>query len=640
MTGPAKLAGAFRGRLMDLYGFRSAMTGPTKLADALRGLSASRMLGRPGYVAAALLLTFGSSAALSLDVVQAGFGVKGDEATYVAMTLSVAYDGDLAYEARDVRRFFRIYQGGPEGIFLKRGAGEPDGRERLYFGKAFVYSLFAAPFVRAAGLNGMLLFHVVLLAGMLLAACVFLAARSPGGVSVAWAAAFFGVSIVPLHALFLSSDLFHVACVTFACFLWFYKDVAPPRDGRWAAWLRGPGADMAAAVVLGLATFSKPTHVFLILPPLVLAFSRRRPRLAVSIAAAFALTVAAGFATNAAVTGDWNYQGGDRRTYYGRFPFESPDAAFDAIGIPMTTNELVVEARSARDFLATFAVNLGYFVAGRHFGFLPFFFPGVVAIALFLRSGHERRPWQWAALGVFVLTAVGLCLYMPYTWSGGGGPPGNRYFLSIYPVLLFLTPPLGSVVPAVAAWAGGALFLGHALVNPFLSASEAYLIAERGLLRALPVELTMVDDLPVALDWRRHPITYRTDPPLRLSLLDQNAHPPETPLEFWVAGRRRADVVVRSRPRLASVSATLRSPIPNRVTIDLGGPEATVDLRPGVAVDVPLTPRGLHARGRWNYLLTVRPHTGFTPRLADRRSSDDRFLGVLVKLTPHAAAAD
>lgn len=618
------------------------MTGPAQPAGGASPVrSGSGMLARPGYVAAALVLIFGSSAALSLDVVQAGFGVKGDEATYVAMTLSVAYDGDLAYEPRDVRRFFRIYQGGPEGIFLKRGAGERDRRERLYFGKAFMYPLFAAPFVRAAGLNGMLLFHVVLLAGMLLAACVYLAARSPGGgVAAAWAAAFFGVSIVPLHALFLSSDLFHVACVTFACFLWFYKDIAPPRRGRWAAWLRGPGADVAAAVILGLATFSKPTHVFLILPPLVLAFSRRRPRLAVSIAAAFAVTVAAGFAMNAAVTGDWNYQGGDRRTYYGRFPFENPGDAFGDIGISMTTNAVVVEARSAREFLATFAVNLGYFVAGRHFGFLPFFFPGVVAIALFLRPGHERRAWQWAVLAVFALTAVGLCLYMPYTWSGGGGPPGNRYFLSIYPVLLFLTPPLSSVVPAIAAWAGGALFLGHALVNPFLSASEAYLIAERGPLRALPVELTMVDDLPVALDWRRHPITYRTDPPLRLSLLDQNAYPPESPLEFWVAGRRRADVVVRSRPRLASVSATLRSPIPNRVTIGLGGPEETVDLRPGVAVDVPLTPRGLHARGRWNYVLSVRPHTGFTPRLADRRSADDRFLGVLVKLTPRAAAAD
>lgn len=612
----------------------------TQNGGAGPGSAGPGMRWNPGYVAAALLLIFGSCAALSLDVVRAGFGLKGDEATYVAMALSAAHDGDLVYEARDVRRFFRIYQSGPEGIFLKRGAGERDRRGRLYFGKAFVYSIFAAPFVRVAGLNGMLLFHVVLLAGMLLAACVFLAARSPGGTALAWSAAFFGVSLVPLHALFLSSDFFHVACVSFAFFLWFYKDVAPPPGrGRWAAWLRGPGADVAAAVVLGLATFSKPTHVFLILPPLVLAFSRRRTRLAVTVAAVFAATVAAGFAMNAAVTGDWNYQGGDRRTFYGRFPFESPDAAFDDLGISMTTNEIVVEAASARELLSTFAANLGYFLAGRHFGFLPFFFPGLVAAALFLAAGGERRPWQWATLGVVALTAAGLCLYMPYSWSGGGGPPGNRYFLSVYPVLLFLTPPLGSFAPAIVAWAGGALFTAHVLVNPFVAAKQPYRIAERGLLRALPVELTMVDDLPVALDVGRHRIPYDTDPALMLSLLDQNAYRPDT-LEFWVAGRRRADVVVRSPTRLASVSATLRSPVPNRVTIRLGGDEATVDLSPGVSAEVSLTPDGVYSRRRWAYLLSVHPRAGFTPRLAGQGAPDNRFLGVLVKLTPRAAASD
>ena len=612
----------------------------TQNGGAGPGSAGWRFHWNPGYVAAALLLIFGSCAALSLDVVRAGFGLKGDEATYVAMALSAAHDGDLVYEARDVRRFFRIYQSGPEGIFLKRGAGERDRRGRLYFGKAFVYSIFAAPFVRVAGLNGMLLFHVVLLAGMLLAACVFLAARAPDGTALAWSAAFFGVSIVPLHALFLSSDFFHVACVSFAFFLWFYKDVAPPPGrGRWAAWLRGPGADVAAAVVLGLATFSKPTHVFLILPPLVLAFSRRRTRLAVTVAAVFAVTVAAGFAMNAAVTGDWNYQGGDRRTFYGRFPFESPDAAFDDLGISMTTNEIVVEAASARELLSTFAANLGYFLAGRHFGFLPFFFPGLVAAALFLAAGGERRPWQWATLGVVALTAAGLCLYMPYSWSGGGGPPGNRYFLSVYPVLLFLTPPLGSFAPAIVAWAGGALFTAHVLVNPFVAAKQPYRIAERGLLRALPVELTMVDDLPVALDVGRHRIPYDTDPALLLSLLDQNAYRPNA-LEFWVAGRRRADVVVRSPTRLASVSATLRSPVPNRVTISLGGDKATVDLRPGVSVEVSLTPNGVYSRRRWGYVLSVHPRTGFTPRLAGQGAPDNRFLGVLVKLTPRAAAND
>ena len=616
------------------------MTRPTETGSGAElGRGSSMIRWNPGYIATALVLIFGSCAALSIDVVRTGFGIKGDEATYVAMTMSAAYDADLVYESRDIQRFFRIYQGGPSGIFLKRGEGEHDRRNRLYFGKAYIYSVLAAPFVRIAGLNGMLLFHVVLLAGMLLAAYVFLAARSPGGTALAFSAAFFGVSIVPLHALFLSSDFFNVASVSFAYFLWFYKDVAPPAQGRWAAWLRGPGSDIAAAVVLGLATFSKPTHVFLILPPLVLALNQRRPLLAVYVAAAFATTVAAGFAINAGITGEWNYQGGNRRTFYGRFPFENPAAAFDNLGLSMTTNAVIVDAATIGEFLQTLATNLRYFLIGRHFGFLPYFFPGVVAIVLFAMARNGRRRWQWATLCVFLLTAIGLCMYMPYTWSGGGGPPGNRYFLSVYPVLLFLTPPLGSAVPAMVAWAGGALFTAQVLVNPFIAAKQPYLIAERGLLRVLPVELTMVDDLPVALNARRHRIGYNTDPALLLSLLDQNAYRADS-LEFWTAGRSRADIIVRSQTRLSAVSATLRSPIPNRVTISLGGDETTLDLRPGVAAEVSLTPTGVYARGRWGYLLSVHPRTGFTPRLATPGSGDNRFLGVLVRLTPHAATSD
>src|SRR6266480_5307132 len=110
----------------------------------------------------ALALIFVLAAAISVDVVRAGYKVKSDEATYVAMTLSLAYDGDLSYERRDLERFWGIYEAGPEGIFLKRGrqirvrlTGSPpfvlitksaDRRpDRLYFGKAMIYSIVAAP---------------------------------------------------------------------------------------------------------------------------------------------------------------------------------------------------------------------------------------------------------------------------------------------------------------------------------------------------------------------------------------------------------------------------------------------------------------------------------------------------------------
>ena len=585
----------------------------------------------PRLLAIGLLLLVAACTALTVDVVRTTYGVKGDEATYVAMAFSVAYDGDLVYESRDIARLREIYEGGPSGIFLKRG-GARDAHDVLYFGKAYVYSVLAAPFVRIAGLNGMLLFHVVLLGGMVLAAYFFLVARSSPAVAAFSALGFFGVSIVPLHAVYLTSETFNAACVTFAYFCWCYKEVAPPRRDRWTAWLWRPTSDVVAAVLLGLATFSKPSHALLIAPVVLLAAGRRRLRHGSLIAVVFVAVVAAGFGLNLAVTGELNYQGGDRKIFYGTYPFEQPGATFDSRGISMTTNAVDEEAWRV-GFLSLMPRNLGYFLVGRHFGLLPFFFPGVVAIALFLAARRERLPWHWWTLGAVALSVVVLSGTMPYTWSGGGGPPGNRYFLSIYPVLLFLTPPMTSFVPAIVAWAGGAAFVAHILMNPFVAAKQPYLSPERGLLRALPVELTMVDDLPIALDRFRHRLEYRSDPDLLLSLLDRNVQR-SGPLDLWVAGKSRADVVVRSGQCLSSMEVTLRSPVANRVTVRFGGDEATIDLSPGVEARVVLAPSGLHVRGRWVYLLSVRTTAGFIPSLLVPGSRDQRFLGAVIALQP------
>ena len=586
----------------------------------------------PRLLAMGLLLLVAACTALTVDVVRTTYGVKGDEATYVAMAFSVAYDGDLLYESRDIARLREIYEGGPSGIFLKRGGGARDARDVLYFGKAYVYSVFAAPFVRIAGLNGMLFFHVVLLGGMVLAAYFFLAARSSPAVAVFSALGFFGVSIVPLHAVYLTSETFNAACVTFAYFCWCYKEVAPPRRGRWAAWLWRPTSDVVAAVLLGLATFSKPSHALLIAPVVLLAAGRWRLRHASLVAVVFVAVVAAGFGLNLAVTGELNYQGGDRKIFYGTFPFEQPGATFDSRGISMTTNAVDEEAWRV-GFLSLMPRNLGYFLVGRHFGLLPFFFPGVVVIALFLAAGRQRLPWHWCTLGVVAISVVVLSGTMPYTWSGGGGPPGNRYFLSIYPALLFLAPPMTSFVPAIVAWAGGAAFIAHILMNPFVAAKQPYLSPERGLLRALPVELTMIDDLPIALDRFRHRLEYRSDPDLLLSLLDRNVQR-SGPFDLWVAGKSRADVVVRSGQCLSSMEVALRSPVANRVTVRFGGDEATIDLSPGVEARVVLAPSGLHVRGWWAHLLSVRTTAGFIPSLLVPGSRDQRFLGAVIALQP------
>ena len=54
-----------------------------------------------------------------------------DGATYLAMSLSLARDGDLRYESRDLARFEEIYAYGPHGLFLKKSAGGFYSRRRF-----------------------------------------------------------------------------------------------------------------------------------------------------------------------------------------------------------------------------------------------------------------------------------------------------------------------------------------------------------------------------------------------------------------------------------------------------------------------------------------------------------------------------
>src|SRR6185503_12053640 len=98
-----------------------------------------------------------------------------------------------------------------------------------------------------------------------------------------------------------------------AFFCWLYKEVASrERSPRGTAWLFTPRSDLAMAVLLGVATFSKPTNALLFLAPVLWTVGRLKgaglKRLAMPTLAFVA--VAAGlFAVNMAVSGDWNYQG-------------------------------------------------------------------------------------------------------------------------------------------------------------------------------------------------------------------------------------------------------------------------------------------------------------------------------------------
>ena len=137
-----------------------------------------------------------------------------------------------------------------------------------------------------------------------------------------------GLGVVPVYLLWQTPEVFNLALATAGL-------VAYRRDRPYLA-----------AVLLGLAAYSKPTHLALALPlllaPLVSA-ALRAGRAALLEAArravVLAAVVAAGFGVGFVLTGELNYQGGERKTFYDRYPFE-PGVTFDSAGVWMTTDHV------------------------------------------------------------------------------------------------------------------------------------------------------------------------------------------------------------------------------------------------------------------------------------------------------------
>ena len=164
----------------------------------------------------------------------------------------------------------------------------------------------------------------------------------------------------------------------------------------------------------------------------------------------FALTGALLLAGSIAMTGEWNFQGGERRTYYAQYPFEDSKIAWDAIGQNRATDGVEI-LFDRRVFWTHLSHNLLFFVAGRYSGMLPYYFPGLFAAGAFLLARRKRRPWQWLVLGAAVAEYSADHLD-PRQLLRGGGAVGNRYFMGAYGAFLFLLPPIQSVLVGFVPW--------------------------------------------------------------------------------------------------------------------------------------------------------------------------------------------
>ena len=187
------------------------------------------------------------------------------------------------------------------------------------------------------GTNGFLVFHALLLGLDLFVAYAFLAGR--GGArpaALVYATVFLAASVVPVYFVWLTPELFNFSLTLYALFLWSYKEVAADRPAaRWRAFLRGSGSDYAGGGA------RRHPDVFQADPRAAHVSRCRAGARPAPVAARVADGRRAGgcvagacSSANAAITGEFNYQGGDRKTFYSSigFPFANDRETFENIG--------------------------------------------------------------------------------------------------------------------------------------------------------------------------------------------------------------------------------------------------------------------------------------------------------------------
>lgn len=613
-----------------------------------------------GWLATLVVAAIYGGMALSVDFKSAAGGIQSDEATYYLMTYSIAFDGDLEYRRDDLVRGFREFPSGPSGIFLKRGTdvtgfrltarppfvqfpGVPDpDTSRLYFGKSYLYPLVAAPFVRAFGTNGFLLLNALLLAGAFFVVYLFASARSGSTVGLLWAGAFVFASVVPVYVVWTQPELFNWAIGALAFFFWLYKIVSPEPSSAGTRWLRHPATDAAAAVLIGLLTFSKVTNVLLLLPIVGWLIWTRSWRRAIGVGVVAGVVGAMAFGVNVASSGEWNYQGGDRATCYAKYPLQQPGAGLDVCADRGRSESLGNVIFDPEVFWSNLRANVIYFVVGRSSGLVPYFLPlvfAVIAMAIFWR---RTASWQWFVVAGIAAQSLLFIVSLPYTYFGGGGTVGNRYFMGVYGIAAFLLPALTSWRSLGIPWIVGSLFVAKLVLTPFQTSIRPGDHSKTGLFRWLPIELTNINDLPLNTDAARVRIWYGNtgggDPGFQIYYLDDNTYLREADgISFWTRGESRAEILIKTDKPYGTMQLTLTAgPVPTTATVSVGGRSSTVALAAGQSsrLRLSLGPGFPYKKDRltpaYAWVMNLESDSGFVPAVVEPGSPDVRYLGVHV----------
>ncbi len=397
-------------------------------------------------------------------------GLKSDEPAYYLAALSLAHDGDLQFSPGEAGRIFEEF---PYLTVRNLILMTDDGWRTVYYGKPYIYSLFAAPFAGLFGANGMVAANMLLLIAMIWMGASYLRRFNSSALAVGFSAGFFILSSAFSYVFWLHPEIFNMACVMASLYLAFTpaRRAKEALGGRWR-WLFGEAArPFWSAACLAPAVYNKPMLALLALAPAWIFLRRQSWRGLVRFTAGALLAGGLVAGISLALTGKASAYLGVRRRGW--------DVSYSDFMPPTMPLEVHEQKSRAGSWFWIFAVplaitegepgdftnNVRTFLVGRHTGLFVYGPFALVSLLLFLL--HRRRSSaRWMLLASLTGVALVFLLWLAFNYHGGGGFVGNRYYVNAYPAFLFLVARVAPGWLTGVGYAAGALLVGSLVFTP------------------------------------------------------------------------------------------------------------------------------------------------------------------------------
>ncbi len=579
----------------------------------------------------------GVSLFINFSTIHEGF-LFADQAIYYSMTQSLARDGDIEYEKKDLIRYYEVFPSGPLGIFLKKGK---DGK--LFYAKSFAYSLFAAPFMRVFGVNGAFVFHAFLLLLLLLMGQAYFSRSNSPPLSLLIVLTFLFASVACVYYLWISPDFFNLFLVFTILFLWLYKhktresDDQDKRPGKLTSFLLSDWADYCAGFLVGLAVFSKPPNIVLLGPVILNSLLNKKFLKSFFILLAFLIASGIFWGSNYLITGDWNYMGGERKSFYFNYPFEKSDITFDSIRtVEMTSDSYAQKHLLPAKFIP---YNLFYYFFGRFTGVAWYFFPALLFLILFFIE--KKKLVQWLILMALFAEIMVYIVLMPDNYAGGGGALANRYFLNIYPLFLFLPLAKRRAKDLAWSWIVAAIFISPILISPSFHSHYPSTHAKKLPFKALPVEMTLVNNLPTNTTTWAFRQEVGTPPHIGwLHFLDDHFYRRQQKSQvekrgFWTRGSHTTETILKTYYPVKRLDFhLLNNPrMRNEITVQVGREKKRMTLGTKQRGTLSFSPvKAFKIEALHLYNIKIGASKGSTPYFENEASDEKRFLGVFFEI--------